>query len=75
MEFQTTEDVARVLKIKAVTAQRWLSEGRLKGTKIGKRWLVAPHDLEVFVKTGGKSANRKFITKGGNFHDKTYAQE
>jgi excisionase family DNA binding protein len=54
MEYRTTEEVAGLLKVTPTTVQRWVSEGRLRGTKVGKRWLVTPQDLEAFVKTGGK---------------------
>lgn len=59
MEFYSTEEVARMLKVGVVQVQRWLVAGKLRGTKVGKRWLISPQDLEEFVhgktKEGGKS--------------------
>lgn len=49
MEFHTTEEVARMLKVTVTTVERWLAGGKLRGVKVGKRWLVTPQDLESFV--------------------------
>ncbi len=58
MEFHTTEEVARMLRVTVTTVERWLAGGKLRGTKIGRRWLVTLQDLEEFVhgktKVGGK---------------------
>ena len=48
MEFHTTEEVARMLKVTVTTVERWLAGGKLRGAKVGKRWLVTQQDLEEF---------------------------
>ncbi len=50
-EFYTVEQIARMLEMHPKTIQRYIREGKLHATKIGKSWRVAGHDLSVFAES------------------------
>ena len=45
----TVEDVAWTLGVHVRTVRRYLREGRLRGTRIGKQYRIAAEDLEALV--------------------------
>ena len=48
-DYYTVEQISDMLNIHPKTVQRYIREGRLRATKIGKSWRVAGHDLSVFM--------------------------
>jgi len=55
MKFYSTEEIAQMLKVGVIQVRRWLASGKLGGTRVGKRWLVTPQELDEFIRTkGGK---------------------
>jgi len=46
------EDIAQTLNTHKVTIRRYIREGKLKGTKIGKRWYVTKERFREFVNGG-----------------------
>jgi excisionase family DNA binding protein len=65
-DYYTVEQISDMLNIHPKTIQRYIREGRLRATKIGKSWRVTGHDLSVFVEgnrdeglgSGNRSARR-----------------
>lgn len=49
MEFLTTEEIAQMLKVKVITVERWLAGGKMRGRKVGRRWLVTHEELKGFL--------------------------
>ncbi|NLI21034.1 MAG: helix-turn-helix domain-containing protein [Clostridiales bacterium] len=47
--FYTVDQIAELLLIHPKTIQRYIREGKLHATKIGKRWRVSGHDLSRFT--------------------------
>jgi excisionase family DNA binding protein len=47
--FYSVEQVSAMLQLHPKTVQRHIREGRLKATKLGKRWRVSGHDLSLFT--------------------------
>lgn len=45
----TVDEVARMLSIHPKTIQRYIREGKLAATKIGKSWRISGHDLSRFT--------------------------
>ena len=50
-EYYTVEQISKMLDIHPKTIQRYIREGRLHATKIGKSWRVTGHDLSTFVES------------------------
>lgn len=50
-DYYTVEQVSNLLSIHPKTIQRYIREGRLRATKIGKSWRVTGHDLSTFVES------------------------
>jgi excisionase family DNA binding protein len=52
-DYYTVEQISELLDIHPKTIQRYIREGKLRATKIGKSWRVNGHDLSVFVESSG----------------------
>lgn len=49
-EFYTVDDVAQRLRLHVKTVRRFVRDGRLKGTRVGKQYRISRTDLEHFVR-------------------------
>lgn len=61
IQYYTVEQISEMLGIHPKTIQRYIREGKLRATKIGKSWRVTGHDLSVFTEqaeTGDKNRRR-----------------
>jgi len=47
--FYIVDQIAKMLNIHPKTIQRYIREGKLRATKIGKGWRVSGHDLSTFI--------------------------
>jgi len=54
-KFYSVDEIAELIKIHPKTVQRYIREGKLKASKVGKSWRVTGHDLSTF--TEGSSDN------------------
>ena len=54
-KFYSVDEIAEMVKIHPKTIQRYIREGKLKASKVGKSWRVTGHDLSTF--TEGSSEN------------------
>lgn len=54
-KFYTVDEIAEMVKIHPKTIQRYIREGKLKASKVGKSWRISGHDLSTF--TEGSSDN------------------
>lgn len=52
-EYYTVEQISKMLNIHPKTIQRYIREGRLRATKVGKSWRITGHNLSVFVESNG----------------------
>lgn len=48
-KYYTVEEIAKILNMHNKTIQRYIREGKLKATKVGKSWRITGHDLSVFM--------------------------
>lgn len=48
-KYYTVDEIAELVKIHPKTIQRYIREGKLKATKVGKSWRVSGHDLSTFA--------------------------
>lgn len=46
----TTEEVAAELRVTQHTLRRWIREGTLVGTRVGREWRIKPADLDDFIR-------------------------
>lgn len=51
--YYTVEQISDMLHIHPKTIQRYIREGRLRATKVGKGWRITGHDVSVFVEGEG----------------------
>ena len=47
--YYSVAKVAQMLEIHEKTVQRYIREGKLRATKVGKAWRITGHDLSVFI--------------------------
>lgn len=47
----TAEQVAAALYVKPATVSRWAAAGKLRGSKVGMRWLFTQDDVDAFVES------------------------
>ena len=48
-QYYTVEQVAKLLSMHPKTIQRYIREGKLQASKIGKSWCITGHNLSEFV--------------------------
>lgn len=47
--YYSVEQISEMLKIHPKTIQRYIREGKLFASKIGKSWRITEHDLSIFI--------------------------
>lgn len=50
-KFYTVEDISSMLDMHPKTIQRYIREGKLRASKLGKAWRVSGHDLSLFMQS------------------------
>jgi excisionase family DNA binding protein len=50
-DYYTVEQISTMLNIHPKTIQRYIREGKLRATKIGKGWRITGHDLSTFTES------------------------
>ena len=67
-DYYTVDQIANILNMHPKTVQRYIREGKLHATKIGKSWRVTGHDLSTFVENDssenpvfGKKSDRSIV--------------
>lgn len=48
-EFLTTKEIANILKVNVITVRRWILNGKLPATFLGKEFRIRKKDFEVFL--------------------------
>ena len=69
--YYNVEQIAQMLNIHPKTIQRYIREGKLRATKIGKSWRVSGHDLSRF--TEGANIASDESTVGHSAKERTRA--
>lgn len=47
----TADEAAAYLKVTLRTIRQWLKDGSLKGSKVGKAWLIRESDIQAFIES------------------------
>lgn len=58
-DYHTVEQISELLDIHPKTVQRYIREGKLRATKVGKGWRVSGHDLSVFIENNSTDSEFK----------------
>ena len=58
-DYYTVDQISEMLDIHPKTIQRYIREGKLHATKIGKSWRVTGHDLSIFVQSNGNETTQR----------------
>ncbi len=61
--FYNVEQIAKMLGIHPKTIQRYIREGKLAATKIGKSWRVSGHDFDKFAKRASTDTDESDATQ------------
>jgi excisionase family DNA binding protein len=69
-KFYSVEQISQMLNMHTKTIQRYIREGKLPATKIGKAWRVSGHDLSVFVQGSNKTIEHKAAAAKDNPNDR-----
>lgn len=48
-DYYTVEQVSKILDLHPKTVQRYIREGKLNASKVGKGWRINGHDLSIFI--------------------------
>ncbi len=54
-DYFTVDQISEMLNIHPKTIQRYIREGKLRASKIGKSWRITGHDLSVFIESEGSN--------------------
>lgn len=57
--YYSVDQISEMLSIHPKTIQRYIREGRLRASKIGKSWRVTGHDLSIFMESSKLTVNTK----------------
>ena len=49
MQLYTLKEVAEILKVHFGTVQRYITEEKIKGVKMGKGWRVSEEELKRYI--------------------------
>ena len=55
-KYYTVDQISTMLYLHEKTVQRYIREGKLRASKVGKSWRVSGHDLSVFVEQTAQTA-------------------
>lgn len=48
-DFLTVENVSEILGVSQVSVRKWLKDGKLNGSRAGKKWLIPKEELQKFL--------------------------
>ena len=56
-KFYTVLEIAKELNITPITVRNYIKQGKLKGQRIGRPYLVSEYDLKEFLTGSAKAEN------------------
>jgi excisionase family DNA binding protein len=62
-KFYTVDQISKMLDMHPKTIQRYIREGKLNATKVGKGWRVTGHDLSIFTERPNGTADKIMMPK------------
>lgn len=65
-QFYTIDKVAEILGMHHKTIRKFITEGKLAASKVGKQWRISGHDLSIFIEKNNVNINDKNIAEESN---------
>lgn len=65
-QFYTIDKIAEILGMHHKTIRKFITEGKLGATKVGKQWRISGHDLSIFMERNNVNINDKKISEESN---------
>jgi len=65
-EFYTIDKIAEILGMHHKTIRKFITEGKLAASKVGKQWRISSHDLSVFMEKNNVNLSDKKISEESN---------
>ncbi|MBE6090178.1 MAG: helix-turn-helix domain-containing protein [Clostridium beijerinckii] len=65
-QFYTIDRVAEILGMHHKTIRKFITEGKLAASKVGKQWRISGHDLSLFMEKNNVNINDKKIGEESN---------
>lgn len=67
-KFYTIDQIAELLGMHHKTIRKFITEGRLGASKVGKQWRVSGHDLSVFMEESNAKVDNEKIDEELNIN-------
>jgi excisionase family DNA binding protein len=61
-EFYTVDKIAEILGMHHKTIRKFITEGKLAASKVGKQWRISGHDLSVFMEKNNVNINENKVS-------------
>lgn len=58
-KFYTIDQIAETLGMHHKTIRKFITEGRLRASKVGKQWRITGHDLSLFMENNNVNTSNK----------------
>lgn len=58
-KFYTIDQIAEILGMHHKTIRKFITEGKLRGNKVGKQWRISGHDLSLFMENNNVNVRNK----------------
>jgi excisionase family DNA binding protein len=65
-QFYTIDKIAEILGMHHKTIRKFITEGKLAASKVGKQWRISGHDLSLFMEKNNVSIYDKDIAEESN---------
>lgn len=65
-QFYTIDKIAEILGMHHKTIRKFITEGKLAASKVGKQWRISGHDLSLFMEKNNVNINDKKISEESN---------
>ncbi|WP_160688447.1 helix-turn-helix domain-containing protein [Clostridium sp. C2-6-12] len=65
-QFYTIDKIAEILGMHHKTIRKFITEGKLAASKVGKQWRISGHDLSIFMEKNNVNITDKNIAEESN---------
>ena len=65
-QFYTIDKIAEILGMHHKTIRKFITEGKLAASKVGKQWRISGHDLSIFMEKNNVKINDKKHSEDSN---------